>query len=100
MRTTVVLDDALFQEATKAVLETWLAKSEPPPRRWKTLVIEEGLNALLADANLSRTLRDAPVGTAEEPDDHRRRGPAPARRRRGRQGAGARAREDPDGWAR
>ncbi len=62
MRTTVVLDDALFQEATKAVLETWLAKSEPPPRRWKTLVIEEGLNALVADANLSRTLRDAPVG--------------------------------------
>ena len=61
MRTTVVLDDALFQEATKAVLETWLAKNEPPPRRWKTLVIEEGLNALLADANLSRTLRDAPV---------------------------------------
>ena len=61
MRTTVVLDDGLFQEATKAVLETWLAKNEPPPRRWKTLVIEEGLNALLADANLSRTLRDAPV---------------------------------------
>jgi hypothetical protein len=61
VRTTVVLDDALFQEATKAVLETWLAKNEPPPRRWKTLVIEEGLNALLADANLSRTLRDAPV---------------------------------------
>ena len=61
MRTTVVLDDALFQEATKAVLETWLAKAEPPPRRWKTLVIEEGLNALLADENLSRTLRDARV---------------------------------------
>lgn len=63
MRTTVVLDDALFQEATRAVLETWLARSEPPPRRWKTLVIEEGLNALLADENLSRTLRDAPVAS-------------------------------------
>ena len=61
MRTTVVLDEALFRDATKAVLETWLAKNEPPPRRWKTLVIEEGLNALLADANLNRTLRDAPV---------------------------------------
>jgi hypothetical protein len=61
MRTTVVLDDALFQEATKAVLETWLAKNEPPPRRWKTLVIEEGLNALLADENLSRRLRDEPA---------------------------------------
>jgi hypothetical protein len=61
MRTTVVLDDALFREATKAVLETWLAKNEPPPRRWKTLVIEEGLNALLADQNLSRRLRDEPA---------------------------------------
>jgi hypothetical protein len=60
MRTTVVLDDALFQEATRAVLETWLAKNELPPRRWKTLVIEEGLNALLADESLGRTLRDAP----------------------------------------
>lgn len=61
MRTTVVLDDALFQAATKAVLEEWLAKNEPPPQRWKTIVIEAGLNALLADENLSRTLRDAPV---------------------------------------
>jgi hypothetical protein len=61
VRTTVVLDDALFQEATKAVLEAWLAKNEPPPRRWKTLVIEQGLTALLADANLSRTLRDSAV---------------------------------------
>lgn len=58
MRTTVVLDDALFQEATKAVLEDWLSKNEPPPRRWKTLVIEQGLSALLADRNLSRNLRD------------------------------------------
>lgn len=61
MRTTVVLDDALFQEATKAILEERLAKNEPPPQRWKTIVIEAGLNALLADENLSRTLRDAPV---------------------------------------
>jgi hypothetical protein len=61
MRTTVVLDDALFQEATKAVLEALLAKNEPAPQRWKTLVIEAGLNALLADENLSRTLRDAPA---------------------------------------
>jgi hypothetical protein len=62
MRTTVVLDDGLFQEATKAVLAAWLAKNEPPPRRWKTLVIEQGLSALLADENLSRNLRDAAVG--------------------------------------
>ena len=61
MRTTVVLDDALFQEATKAVLEDWLSKNEPPPRRWKTLVIEQGLSALLADRNLSRNLRDGGV---------------------------------------
>lgn len=63
MRTTVVLDDALFQEATKAVLEAWLAKNEPPPRRWKTLVIEQGLTALLADGNLSRTLRQSAVAS-------------------------------------
>ena len=56
MRTTVILDDALFQEATRIVLEEWLSKNEPPPRRWKTLVIEEGLHALLRDPDLGRRL--------------------------------------------
>jgi hypothetical protein len=32
MRTTVVLDDALFQEATKAVLADWLSRNEPAER--------------------------------------------------------------------
>jgi hypothetical protein len=58
VRTTVILDNVLFQEATKTVLAEWLARSEPPPRRWKTLVIEEGLKALLADPYLGRRLRD------------------------------------------
>jgi hypothetical protein len=58
MRTTVILDDALFQDATKIVLEEWLAKSEPPPRRWKTLVIEQGLHALLRDKHMGRRVRD------------------------------------------
>jgi hypothetical protein len=62
VRTTVVLDDALFHEATKVVLEAWLSKKEPPPRRWKTLVIEQGLSALLADDNLSRKFRDGGAG--------------------------------------
>lgn len=56
MRTTVILDDALFQEATKVVLAEWLSKNEPPPRRWKTLVIEEGLQALLRDPDIGRRL--------------------------------------------
>jgi hypothetical protein len=54
VRTTVVLDDALFQEATKVVLAQWLSKNELPPRRWKTLVIEEGLQAVLRDPNIGR----------------------------------------------
>ena len=58
MRTTVILDDGLFQEATKIVLEEWLSKSEPPPRRWKTLVIEEGLKALLRDPDIGRKLAE------------------------------------------
>jgi hypothetical protein len=58
VRTTVILDDALLQEATKIVLEEWLSKNEPPPRRWKTLVIEEGLHALLRDPDLGRRLGD------------------------------------------
>lgn len=58
MRTTVILDDALLQEATRIVLEEWLSKNEPPPRRWKTLVIEEGLHALLRDPELGRRLGD------------------------------------------
>lgn len=63
MRTTVVLDDALFQEATKVVLEEWLSKNEPPPRRWKTLVIEGGLQALLRDPDIGRRLREDSVST-------------------------------------
>jgi hypothetical protein len=54
VRTTVILDDALFQEATKVVLAQWLSKNELPPRRWKTLVIEEGLQAVLRDPDIGR----------------------------------------------
>jgi hypothetical protein len=54
VRTTVILDDALFQEATKVVLTQWLSRNEPPPRRWKTLVIEEGLQAVLRDPDIGR----------------------------------------------
>jgi hypothetical protein len=56
VRTTIILDDALFQEATKGTLAEWLRKNEPPPRGWKTLVIEEALKALLRDKNVGRRL--------------------------------------------
>ena len=55
------MNDALFQEATKIVLEDWLSKNEPPPRRWKTLVIEQGLQALLRDPDIGRRLREDSV---------------------------------------
>jgi hypothetical protein len=58
VRTTVILDEVLFQEATKIVLQEWLSKNEPPPRRWKTLVIEEGLRALLGDPDVGRRLAE------------------------------------------
>ena len=63
VRTTVILDDALFQEATKDRPRGVAVQERAAPRRWKTLVIEEGLQALLRDPDIGRRLREDSVST-------------------------------------